>query len=90
VADKGLDGWIGRRVTVQLDEEEPNRFSCTLESADERGIVVSYQRRGIPGRNVASTLGTTSDTSTWRTRRRVLGREQEGAQRPWWRRMFGR
>jgi ribosome maturation factor RimP len=49
VAEKGLDGWVGRRVTVQLAEEESHRFSCTLESVDDRGIIVSYQRREDPG-----------------------------------------
>jgi len=49
VADKGLEGWVGRRVNVQLAEEESHRFSCTLESVDDRGVVVSYQRREYPG-----------------------------------------
>jgi hypothetical protein len=51
VADKGLDGWVGHRVSVQLVGilgKEAQSFSCTLESVDDRGVVVSYQRRGDP------------------------------------------
>jgi hypothetical protein len=48
VADKGLDGWVGHRVTVQLVGKEIQSFSCTLESVDDRGVVVSYQRRDDP------------------------------------------
>lgn len=40
-----LDEWVGRRVGVQLAEDETHKFSCTLEDAEARGIVVSYVRK---------------------------------------------
>ena len=41
-----LDEWVGRRVGVELTQYGPTlsyRFGATLESADERGVVLSYQ-----------------------------------------------
>ena len=51
MADGRIDEWFGRRVGVeltQLGEIESHRMSATLESADERGIVVSYQGESDP------------------------------------------
>jgi predicted nucleic-acid-binding Zn-ribbon protein len=51
VADGRLDEWFGRRVAVELAQlggKESRRLGATLESADERGIVVSYQGRHTP------------------------------------------
>lgn len=43
---KTVGAWVGRRVSVAVENTgsgEPGRFKCTLDGADERGIVVSYE-----------------------------------------------
>jgi hypothetical protein len=52
MTDNKLDEWLGRSVGVKLvqltDAETRTLFRCTLESADERGIVVSPQSGDDP------------------------------------------
>ena len=43
---KTVSAWVGRSVSVAVENTgsgEPGRFKCTLDGADERGIVVSYE-----------------------------------------------
>lgn len=41
-----LDEWIGKHVSVLFvpseTENQPLRGGCVLESADERGVILSY------------------------------------------------
>jgi ATP-dependent Clp protease ATP-binding subunit ClpA len=43
---KTIEAWVGRQVSVAVENMgngEPGRFTCSLEGADDRGIVVSYE-----------------------------------------------
>ncbi len=43
---KTVGAWVGRRVSVTVENTgrgEPGRFKCTLDGADDRGIVVSCE-----------------------------------------------
>ena len=42
---KTVSAWVGRQVSVAVENTgggEPGRFKCTLDGADERGVVVRY------------------------------------------------
>jgi hypothetical protein len=53
VANNKLGEWVGRHVAVELAQYGQTlsyRFTATLESTDEWGLGLSYQRGGAPDR----------------------------------------
>ena len=84
-----LDDWIGQTVEVQFatreKDDKPQKTSGTLQSADERGIVLIYHDAGdrrprpffFPWHRIERIHRSAQRTRVW------------SIQRPWWRRMFG-
>jgi hypothetical protein len=64
VANVGLDDWIGKDVGVLFVPRNPDEkqepVGCTLESADERGVMLSHHDTAFLARNFGSSPGTKS------------------------------
>jgi len=81
-----LDYWIGERVSVRFVTEDENTAfewydSCTLQSADEQGVLLRFSHAEI-SRDRYSFFPPGQD-------RVYRGRRPTGRVERWWRRVFG-
>ena len=51
-----LEDWIGEDVAVQFmmrdQDDEPQQAGCTMQSADESGVMLSYQDASDPSQRL--------------------------------------